>query len=211
MARTKGHLLILSGPSGTGKTSLSRRLEVELSDLCISVSYTTRPQRDSECDGADYRFISRQDFEAMIEAGSLLEHAEVLGHYYGTSADWVQHQRAAGCDVLLEIDWQGARQVRARHPDSIGIFLLPPDFQSLRQRLATRGQDRTQLIERRTRNAPQELEHYGEYQYQLVNNDFESTLQELKDVISAVRAGTPGPARIDADAHVAALIRQADA
>lgn len=204
-------MLILSGPSGSGKTSLSRRLAKELPDLHVSVSYTTRPQRNGELDGEDYQFITEQAFKAMIEAGHLLEYADVLGHYYGSSAGWVQCQLKTGCDVLLEIDWQGARQVREHHPDSIGIFLLPPDFLTLRQRLTSRGRDHTQLIDRRTRHASLELKHYAEYQYQLVNNDFECTLQELKDIVIAVRAGRRHLPRIDASAHVADLLRQAGA
>lgn len=211
MACTQGHLLILSGPSGSGKTSLSRRLAKALPGLRVSVSYTTRPQRNGELNGEDYQFVTKQTFQAMIEAGSLLEYADVHGHYYGTSADWVQGQLNSGCDVLLEIDWQGARQVREHHPDNIGIFLLPPDFLALRQRLTSRGQDHSRLIDRRTQHAPRELEHYAEYQYQLVNNDFERTLQELKDIVIAVREGRRHQPSIDASAHVADLLRQAGA
>ncbi len=192
MASTSGRLLILSGPSGSGKTSLSRRLAHEVPGLCISISYTTRPRRANERAGIDYLYTTKQHFQTMIEAGQLMEYAEVFGHHYGTASKQVQQQQDTGTDVLLEIDWQGAQQVRNKYPDSIGIFLLPPDFQALRQRLLNRGQDQNS-IEKRTDNALLELDHYHEYQYTLINDNFEHTLQELKRLIHCIRNGTPQP------------------
>ena len=183
----KGTLFIVSAPSGAGKTSLLKRLLQLDQRTRVSVSHTTREMRAGEDDGVDYHFVEREAFMQMVDAGSFVEHAKVFDNYYGTSEESLRGQLEQGLDVVLEIDWQGARQVRQRFADTVSIFILPPDRAALRQRLGARGQDSEQVIERRMRDAVNEMSHYAEYDYLLVNDDFEQALLELRSVFDSQR------------------------
>lgn len=183
----KGTLFIVSAPSGAGKTSLVKALASRDDRVRLSVSHTTRAIRPGEQDGVDYHFVSRDQFLGMIKDGSFLEHAEVFGNFYGTSDHWVRETLDKKQDVMLEIDWQGAQQVRRQAPDAISIFILPPSLKVLRERLEKRGQDNGETIARRFQGAQQELEHFSEFDYLLVNDDFEQTLQELHAIAIAQR------------------------
>ncbi len=178
---------IVAAPSGAGKTSLVKRLVETTPDVVASISHTTRPPRPGEQDGVHYHFVPPAAFEAMIAQGAFLEHAQVFGHRYGTSRAAVSSSLRAGLDVILEIDWQGARQVRERMPDSLSIFILPPSRDALRQRLAGRGQDSAEVIERRMAAALDELSHYAEFDYLVINDRFETALTELRAILIAQR------------------------
>jgi guanylate kinase len=181
-----GILWILSAPSGAGKTSLARAMVAATPHLRDSVSYTTRLPRPGEVDGADYHFVSPATFAEMASSGDFLEHARVHGNDYGTSEQWVKAQLLAGIDCLLEIDWQGARQVRERLPgQAVSIFILPPSLAALEARLRGRGQDSDAVIQRRLAAARDELLHYDEYDYLVVNDHFDRALADLKAVIHA--------------------------
>lgn len=186
-----GTLFVISAPSGAGKTSLTRAVIERLGEEGIqaefSVSYTTRPPREGERDGMDYHFISEADFEAMVARGDFLEHAEVFGRYYGTGRAYTMQLLAQGKDVLLDIDWQGGAQVRSRMPESVGIFILPPSREELEKRLRSRGQDSDEVIRRRMRQASDEMAHYGEYDYLLVNDEFEHAVSALHSICRARR------------------------
>lgn len=187
MQSTQARMFILSAPSGAGKTSLVRRAIAELDDLMVSVSHTTRDSRPGEVDGEDYHFVSREKFEAMVDDDRFLEYAEVFGNYYGTSVEAVQQNLATGMDVILEIDWQGAAQVRKKINDVISIFILPPSRATLIERLRGRGQDSEAVIEQRTTEAVAEMEQYHRADYLIINDDFEQALAELKAVVLAHR------------------------
>lgn len=180
-------LYIISAPSGAGKTSLVDALLKKLSDVRVSVSHTTRPMRPGEQNGVNYNFVSEDEFQREVNEGGFLEHAEVFGNYYGTSQAWVDIQRNQGTDVILEIDWQGAQQVRRLVPEAISVFILPPSRQALRSRLEGRGQDDAAVIERRMAQARDEMSHYAEFDYLVVNDDFEHALQDLKAIFVARR------------------------
>lgn len=180
---TSGALFIVTAPSGAGKTSLVRELVKDDDSLCISVSHTTRPRREGERDGVDYFFIDRDEFERKLAENTFLEHAEVYGHYYGTSREWVQQQREQGLDVILEIDWQGAEQVRKLDPTACSIFILPPSVETLRQRLETRALDDEKTIERRMRQARQELAQSRKSDYLVINEEFERALADIRAII----------------------------
>lgn len=182
-----GLLLILSAPSGAGKTSLYRALLERMEGVVASVSHTTRPPRPGESDGVDYHFVDQAEFDRLVEAGAFLEHARVFDRAYGTSREAVERDRASGRDVVLEIDWQGARQIRERVPDAIGVFVLPPSREALRERLVGRGQDDEEVIERRMRDAEAEISHYAEYDYVIINDDFEDALASLTAVVRGER------------------------
>ncbi|MEF8792499.1 guanylate kinase [Thiohalorhabdus sp.] len=182
-----GLLLILSAPSGAGKTSLYQALLERVEGVVASVSHTTRSPRPGETDGTDYHFVDPNEFERLVAAGAFLEHARVFDRAYGTSRESVARERAAGNDVVLEIDWQGARQVRERVPDAVSVFVLPPSRPVLRERLEGRGQDDAEVIERRMREAEAEISHYAEYDYVIVNDDFEDALASLMAVFRAER------------------------
>ena len=182
-----GTLYIVAAPSGAGKTSLVKSLVETTPGVVVSISHTTRPPRPGEQDGVHYHFIVLPTFEAMIAQGAFLEHAQVFGNRYGTSRAAVLSKLQAGLDVILEIDWQGARQVREQMPDSPSIFILPPSRDALRQRLAGRGQDSAEVIERRMAAALDELSHYVEFDYLVINDQFETALTELSAIIIAQR------------------------
>lgn len=182
-----GNLFIISAPSGAGKTSLLAALLEKMQGLCLSVSHTTRPIRPGEEDGVNYHFTDRDTFISQVEAGRFLEYAEVFGNLYGTSADWVAEQQQQGRDVILEIDWQGAQQVRRLMPEAIGVFILPPSIGELERRLRSRGQDSDDVIQQRVAGAQEEITHYGEYDYLVVNDDFAASVNDLAAIIHASR------------------------
>ena len=183
----KGLLFAISAPSGAGKTSLVRALAECDAALSVSVSHTTRPRRPTEKEGVNYHFIDQDLFLKMAGEGGFLEHAVVFGHHYGTALENVQRDRAAGRDVILEIDWQGAAQVRRTAPETISIFIAPPSKEALRQRLVARGEDTMETIERRLREARTEISHFRNYDYFVVNDNFESTLEDLQAIVRAER------------------------
>jgi guanylate kinase len=180
-------LFIVSAPSGAGKTSLLRELLQRDAGLSLSVSHTTRAMRPGEEDGVHYHFVDVPDFEQLVEEGAFIEHAKVFDNYYGTSEQAVRGQLGAGQDVVVEIDWQGARQVRERFPDAISVFVAPPSIEALRERLGARGQDSSETIERRMRDARTELAHYPEYDYLVINDLFDDALQDLVSIVNAER------------------------
>ena len=182
-----GTLYIISAPPGAGKTSLVRGLVKQQPGLDVSVSHTTRPRRDGERDGVDYHFTDSERFQAMVEAGDFLEHARVFDNLYGTSRSSVEAELNQGRDVILEIDWQGAQQVRAALPDSVSIFILPPSRQELAHRLRGRGQDSEDVIARRLQAAEAEIGHYHEYEFLIVNDSFDRALAELRTIVEARR------------------------
>jgi guanylate kinase len=187
MQKVKGTLYIFSAPSGAGKTSLVTELVKSTERLMVSVSHTTRAMRPGEENGVHYHFIDVSTFEKMVADDVFLEHARVFDNYYGTSQQAIEEQLAKGFDVILEIDWQGARQVRQRVPDNISVFILPPSRAELENRLKARGQDSDDIIARRMRDAVSEIEHYAEYDYIVVNDDFETALAELRTIVSSQR------------------------
>ncbi|MFO1350187.1 MAG: guanylate kinase [Gammaproteobacteria bacterium] len=182
-----GTLYIVAAPSGAGKTSLVKALLESTPGIEVSVSYTTRPPRPNERNGIDYHFVDHAAFRQLIERGSLLEHAQVFGQYYGTSRVLVLDRLRTGIDLILEIDWQGARQVRALLPDSISIFILPPSRASLLERLKHRGQDDDDVIQRRMRGAVEEMSHHAEFNYLIVNDEFATAVEALRAIIIAQR------------------------
>jgi guanylate kinase len=185
-----GLLFVVSAPSGAGKSSLIRALMAADPGIALSVSYTTRAPRPGEQDGREYHFVDPATFSAMLERGEFLESAEVHGHRYGTSQKVIERTRASGRDLLLEIDWQGAAQVRLLHPDTIGIFILPPSMAELERRLRARAQDTAAVIHRRMQNAQEEMSHAAEFKYAIINNEFNDALQDLTAVVRAERAMT---------------------
>ena len=186
-AERRGSLLVVSAPSGAGKTSLMHALVGSAPDLVISVSHTTRAPRPGERDGIDYHFVDADTFREMAEGDRFLEWARVFDHCYGTSRAWVDTHRDEGKDVILEIDWQGARQVKANDPGACGIFILPPSVAELRARLERRRTDAPAVIERRMRDAVREMSHFGEYDYLVVNDDFHAALADLQAIIRSRR------------------------
>ena len=182
-----GNLFIVSAPSGAGKSTLTAKLLEEDKNIHLSVSYTTRAPRTGEVDGRDYHFVDKARFMGMLERGEFLESAEVHGNHYGTSHAWIRAQRAAGVDVLLEIDWQGAQQVRRIFTDTVGIFILPPSITELERRMRRRGQDREEVVRRRLSVAADEMSHAAEFEYVIINNDFEEARRDLIAVVRASR------------------------
>lgn len=183
----KGNLYIISAPSGAGKTSLVKKLVSEIDRLIVSVSHTTRQMRQGEINGKDYFFMDVEQFKAMQANGAFLECAQVFDNFYGTAQQTVEDNLAQGKDVILEIDWQGAQQVRKLMPVNISIFILPPSIEALRQRLEGRGKDNADVIERRMRDAVMEMSHYPEFDYLIVNDNFKVALNELKSIVIANR------------------------
>ena len=182
-----GNLFIIAAPSGAGKSSLVNAVMSEDANLSLSISYTTRAPRTGEQDGREYHFTDRATFLAMLERAEFLESAEVHGNFYGTSQQWIADARATGRDIILEIDWQGAQQVRGLYPESVGIFILPPSFDVLERRLQGRGQDSAEVIARRVANAREELQHLDEFPYVIINENLDEALAELLAVFAASR------------------------
>jgi guanylate kinase len=186
MGRT-GSLFIVSGPSGAGKSAIAAALLGSVSSLQFSISYTTRAPRGQEANGVEYHFVSKEEFESLICDGSLLEWAEVYGNLYGTSKKVVRTILASGNDVLLDIDVQGAKRVRTQCPDAISVFILPPSYLVLRQRLEQRQLDRDYVIEQRLKIAGQEIRHYRDYDYLIINEDLERSIEDLRAIITGSR------------------------
>ena len=184
----KGRLFVVTAPSGAGKTSLIDAVTREDRSLKISVSYTTRAPRPGEKEGLDYHFVDEPTFRTMRERGEFLESAEVHGNHYGTAKRVILDALTQGDDLILEIDWQGAQQVRRLYPDCVGIFILPPSIEELERRIRTRGQDAEGVIRRRVANAREELAHAGEFKYAIINKDFETARRELASIIERERA-----------------------
>lgn len=193
-----GKLFILSAPSGAGKTSLARALIESEPNLAFSVSHTTRPPRPGEVHGVHYYFVDAGEFERMARAGEFLEHAVVFGNRYGTARAGIERLLAEGKDILLDIDWQGARAVKAKMPEAVSIFILPPSRQALEERLRNRGQDTPEVIARRLAQAVQDMRHYGEFDHVVVNDDFQAALADLRAIIRG--QGRPRPFALDVEA-----------
>ncbi|KMM84869.1 guanylate kinase [Pseudomonas taetrolens] len=185
MNHSTGTLYIISAPSGAGKTSLVKALIDAEPQIRVSVSHTTRAMRPGEADGVNYHFVEREEFVKMIEHGDFLERAEVFGNLYGTSQSHLQQTLDEGHDLILEIDWQGAEQVRQVMPKARSIFILPPSQEALRQRLDNRGQDSDEIIDGRMREAVSEMSHYVDYDYLIINDDFTHALDDLKAIFRA--------------------------
>lgn len=186
-----GRLFVVAAPSGAGKTSLVKALLEREPKLRVCVSHTTRPKRPTEVDGRDYHFVERARFEQMVADGAFLEHAAVFDNFYGTSLGALQDAFGAGFDVVLEIDWQGARQVRAKVPECISIFILPPSRRALAQRLRDRRTDSDEVIARRLSDAVGDMGHFAEFDCVVVNDDFETAVGDLRRIVAAARDGGP--------------------
>lgn len=182
---SKGILYTVSAPSGAGKTSLVNALVQSNPEVCVSVSHTTRPQRPGEKDGVNYHFVDHDQFEAMLAQDAFLEHARVFNNLYGTSRQWVLDTLEQSLDVILEIDWQGAKQVREQLPETVSLFILPPSLASLRQRLTGRGQDNPEVIEARMNEAISEMSHFQDADYLIINDDFTTALAQFQALITS--------------------------
>ena len=187
----QGQLFVISAPSGAGKTSLVAAAIARVSDLTVSVSHTTRSPRPGEVDGRDYHFVDQSEFDALIASQALFEHAQVFGNFYGTSKEAIGSQLASGIDVILEIDWQGASQVRMMAPDAVSIFILPPTRDALRERLVGRQQDDPTIIDARMAEADETIEQAPHFDYWVINDDFEIALGQLKSIIISHRQRRP--------------------
>jgi len=195
---TTGTLYIFSAPSGAGKSSLAKALVDSSKDVVVSVSHTTRDPRPGEEDGAHYHFIDKATFETRVAAGDFLEHAQVFDHFYGTSRSAVESLLKEGKNVILDIDWQGARAIRAKMDNSISIFILPPTRQELENRLRGRGQDPEETIARRMHDAVAEMSHFDEFDHVVINDDFDAALDDLRAIISG-RLENVRPMKADLD------------
>ncbi|MGH8258196.1 MAG: guanylate kinase [Steroidobacteraceae bacterium] len=180
----RGRLFVISAPSGAGKTSLVKTLLERNPALAVSISHTTRKPRPHETDGREYYFVAIPQFEDLVRRGAFLEHAQVFDNYYGTSRETVERLLAAGTDVVLEIDWQGARQVRAALPECVTLFILPPSRSALEERLTQRGTDSPDVIARRLRDAVGDMRHYSEFDYVVVNDEFDQAVSDLESVVA---------------------------
>ena len=187
----QGQLFVISAPSGAGKTSLVAATIARVSDVTVSVSHTTRSPRPGEVDGRDYHFVDQSEFDALIASQALFEHAQVFGNFYGTSKEAIESQLASGIDVILEIDWQGASQVRMMAPDAVSIFILPPTRDALRERLIGRQQDDSTIIDARMAEADETIEQAPHFDYWVINDDFEMALGQLKSIIISHRQRRP--------------------
>lgn len=186
MTQLLGTLYVISAPSGAGKTSLVQAIVAEDPHIEVSISHTTRPRRPSEQDNVDYHFVEESLFEKMLAEGKFVEHAKVFGHHYGTSRDWVTQKLEGGTDVILEIDWQGARQIESKL-SCVTIFILPPSREALAERLVARAEDSLEVIDRRLSEASQEIQHYHEFDYIVVNDQFHEALTDIRAIIRARR------------------------
>lgn len=204
----RGLLFIVSAPSGAGKTTLVRRLTATLDNINVSVSHTTRPRREREVEGVDYFFIDEERFQSMVKADRFIENARVFDHHYGTEQATLESTLNNGHDVILEIDWQGAQQIRRRIPGTISIFIAPPSYDSLTQRLRDRGREDEQTIARRMDEAVDELSHYHEYDYLIINDDLEQAVADLTTIVTAARLNSDCR-RPALDGFVQGLIAQA--
>lgn len=191
-----GTLYVFSAPSGAGKTTLVKALLEQTPAIGVSVSHTTRAPREGEINGKDYNFVSQDDFKGLIDRSAFLEHAQVFDNFYGTSQIWVEQELDAGRDVILEIDWQGANQIRQQMPDMVSVFILPPSREELLKRLTGRGTDSQEIIDRRMQDAESEMSHYGEFDYLIINDDFDLALQELRSIVLARRQRTAAQSQI---------------
>jgi guanylate kinase len=187
MSSDPGTLFTVSAPSGAGKTSLVKALVERCPQVCVSISHTTREMRPGEQDGVSYHFVTEAAFLEMLDRGAFLEHARVYNYLYGTSQAWVEAQIEGGRDVILEIDWQGAKQIKRQWPDAVAVFILPPSRSALLQRLTVRGRDDEEVIEQRMNQAVNEISHYPEADYIVINDDFETALEELYCLVRARR------------------------
>jgi guanylate kinase len=210
MTPQPGQLFVVSAPSGAGKTSLVNALIETTDGIAASVSHTTRDQRPGETDGEDYFFVERTEFARMATADEFLEHAEVFGNLYGTSKAQIRRTLDSGVDLVLEIDWQGARRVRALYPETVSVFILPPSEDALRERLVGRGRDDPATIDARMQQARSEMSHFAEYEYLLVNDDFTVALEGLRAIVLASRLKTQA-GRARSAPIVAALLASAGA
>ncbi len=183
----QGTLFVISAPSGAGKTSLVKALVESTADLDVSISHTTRPQRPGEVNGVNYHFVSKETFGDMLNQNAFLENAEVFGNLYGTSKESVQNQLNAGTDVILEIDWQGAQQIRRQMPEAVSVFILPPSKEILKERLEGRGQDSEEVIQGRMDQAAEQISHHVEFDYLVINDVFNTALEELRSLIFSQR------------------------
>jgi guanylate kinase len=182
-----GNLYVIAAPSGTGKTSLVKEVSNTIANISVSISHTTRPKRPNEEDGVNYFFIEKSQFMQMVERGEFLEHADVFNHCYGTSKQWVETVMSKGIDVILEIDWQGHQQIKKLFPTSISIFLLPPSLADLRDRLLKRNQDNAAIIEQRLADVRDTVSHVDEFDYLVMNDDFDRAVSDLSMIIAAGR------------------------
>lgn len=187
VAEYKGNLIIVAAPSGGGKTSLVKKLIETLEDIEVSISHTTRPMRPGEKDGVDYFFTNEAEFLQMIEENAFVEHAYVFNHHYGTSVGQIQARLDAGIDVILDIDWQGAQQIKQLFPQAIAVFVIPPSLSVLKQRLLDRRQDNADIVNSRMHQAQDELAHFSEFDYLIVNENFEQAANELEAIVIANR------------------------
>ena len=183
----RGQLFIVAAPSGAGKSSLVNAVLARTQGICLSISYTSRGARPGERHAQHYHFVDKAEFERMVAAGDFFEHALVHGDYKGTARQSVEPQLAAGQDVLLEIDWQGARQVKSKVPDALGVFILPPSREALESRMRSRGQDSEETIQRRLAAAREEMSHYDEFDFVIVNEDFETAVSEMQAIFIGSR------------------------
>ena len=183
----QGNLYIISAPSGAGKTTLVKTLIELIPDMTVSISHTTRPKRPAETNGVNYYFLDKNEFDRMVKQGDFLEYAMVFDHFYGTSRVWVEETLKRGMDVILEIDWQGAQQIRRMFPSCVSIFILPPSLAALSERLMQRSQDKPEIIQNRLADAKKTISHVAEYDYVVVNDDFQTALTDLNAIVSAYR------------------------
>ena len=190
MKNKSGTLFIIAAPSGAGKTSLLKALIAQIDNTEVSISHTTRQARHDEKNDVAYHFIDENEFKNLINKNRFLEYAKVFDNYYGTSRDWVEEQLALGKNIILEIDWQGAQQVKSQLRNSVSIFILPPDYKALRERLLGRQNDELDTIERRMKAAREEISHYKDFDYIVINDDFERALAEIKTIITATNLGS---------------------
>ncbi len=186
-SKDQGQLFIVSAPSGGGKTSLVARLIQDMPNIEVSISHTTRPKRPGEQEGVHYFYIDHAHFKQMIDAHAFVEHAQVFEHYYGTSYVEINHRLNHGIDVVLDIDWQGALQIKRLYQDAIGVFVMPPSIEILQQRLRNRQQDAEEVIQYRMQQAQCEMRHYTDFDFLIINDNFETALNELKAIVIAQR------------------------